>query len=134
MFKNISFTISELKINIKTHNQATQPHNQVHRILHKIIQCISITIKSLLSNRIDHNLPPPKNQSQVSNFFNAFSFLNDSESSQSIKYMIFVTRHTQLYIKFQHWFQLIGQILYILNLRLSLSLNFFNIINVIEHT
>ena len=43
----------------------TKPHNQVHIKLRNIIQCISVTIKSLLSNNINHNLPPPKNRSQA---------------------------------------------------------------------
>ena len=63
-FKNRNFTVSGFQINHKIHNQATQPQNQVHRKLHNIIQYISIAIKSLVSNSIKHNLPPPKNRSE----------------------------------------------------------------------
>ena len=80
-------TISGFKTNHKTHNQATKSKNQVPRKLHNIIQCISITLKSLLPNNINHNQPPPKNQSQASYFSSTFPFLYASKAFQSIKYI-----------------------------------------------
>ena len=75
-----------LRISDQSQNQIIQSHSQVHRELHNIIQGISITFKSLLSNSINHNLPPLMNRSQVSYFSNTFSFLNTSERLQSMQY------------------------------------------------
>ena len=50
------------------HNYNIQTHNQAYRRLYNTTQYISIAIKSLLGNSINHNLPPPKNCDQASYF------------------------------------------------------------------